>query len=87
MIYKWMPVVLEDRCTGCGLCVEACGPRSLELIKGITVLVAPETCGSEEHCIAACDDQAIQMAWVAFAGETGPSAAGVSKSEPKDLLR
>jgi NAD-dependent dihydropyrimidine dehydrogenase PreA subunit len=68
MLYKWLPLVDEDRCTGCGLCVDACGPRSLEMINGIATLVLPDTCGSEEHCIAVCRDEAIRMAWVPFAG-------------------
>ena len=68
MAYKWLPVVDEDRCTGCGLCVDACGPRSLEMVNGVAKLVAPSTCGSEEHCIAVCRDDAIRMAWVRFAG-------------------
>jgi MinD superfamily P-loop ATPase len=65
---KWMPTILEDRCTGCGLCVEACGPKSLVMADGIAVLAFPDTCGSEEHCIAVCMDEAIQMAWLPFSG-------------------
>lgn len=65
---KWMPVVLADRCTGCGLCVDACGPRSLAMVDGIAVLAFPDTCGSEEHCISACRDEAIQMEWLPFSG-------------------
>ena len=68
MSYKWMPIILAERCTGCGLCVEACGPRSLEMLNGIAVLRLPDTCGSEEHCISACRDEAIQMAWLPFEG-------------------
>lgn len=68
MAYKWMPVVLVDHCTGCGLCVDACGPKSLVMADGIAVLAFPETCGSEEHCISACRDDAIQMAWLPFSG-------------------
>jgi Na+-translocating ferredoxin:NAD+ oxidoreductase RNF subunit RnfB len=63
---KWMPIVLEDRCTGCGLCVEACGPKSLAIADDVAALVLPDTCGSEEHCISACKDEAIQMAWLPF---------------------
>lgn len=62
--HKWMPVILADRCTGCGLCVWACGPQCLELIDGVAVLTRPERCGSEEHCIAACQDNAIHMHWI-----------------------
>jgi len=69
MAYKWMPVVLAERCTGCGLCVDACGPKSLIMAEGIAVLAFPETCGSEEHCVSACRDEAIQMAWLPFSGD------------------
>lgn len=69
MAYKWMPIVLSEQCTGCGLCVDACGPKSLTMVDGITVLAFPETCGSEEHCISACGDDAIQMAWLPFSGD------------------
>jgi NAD-dependent dihydropyrimidine dehydrogenase PreA subunit len=68
MAYKWLPVVDAERCTGCGLCVDACGPRSLEMTNGIPTLVLADTCGSEEHCIAVCRDDAIGMAWLAFDG-------------------
>jgi len=64
---KSMPIVLEDRCTGCGLCVEACGPKSLAMADGVAALVLPDT-RSEEHCISACKDEAIQMAWLPFSG-------------------
>jgi Na+-translocating ferredoxin:NAD+ oxidoreductase RNF subunit RnfB len=66
--FKWVPVVDEDLCMGCGACVEACGPRSLEMVNGKAVLVRPHTCGSEEHCIAPCGFDAIHMRWVEMAG-------------------
>ncbi len=66
---KWLPVIDPDRCTGCDLCVEACGPASLEVIDGISVLVDPDTCGSEEHCIEPCRDDAIGMDWVTVTGD------------------
>ena len=69
MAYKWMPVVLAERCTACGLCVDACGPKSLVMADGIAVLAFPESCGSEEHCISACRDDAIQMGWLPFSGD------------------
>jgi NAD-dependent dihydropyrimidine dehydrogenase PreA subunit len=67
IMYKWMPVISED-CNGCGLCVEACGPNSLEMQDGAAVLALPDTCGSEEHCIGVCQVDAIQMAWLPFDG-------------------
>ena len=67
--HKWLPVVDEDLCSGCAACVEACGPKSLAMMNGIAVLARPDTCGSEEHCIAPCPTAAIQMAWVESAGD------------------
>jgi Na+-translocating ferredoxin:NAD+ oxidoreductase RNF subunit RnfB len=52
MGHKWMPVILEERYTGCGLCVDAWGPKSLAMVDGVAMLAFPETCGSEEHCIS-----------------------------------
>ena len=84
MAYKWLPLVVEERCTGCGLCVDACGPRSLEMVNGIPTRVLPDTCGSEEHCIAVCRDDAIRMDWVSFAGtvSVGQWRAPPGPSEP-----
>lgn len=69
MDYKWVPVVIEEQCTGCGLCVAACGPACLEMVGRIPVLERPNECGSEEHCIGVCPDDAIHMAWVPLEGE------------------
>jgi MinD superfamily P-loop ATPase len=70
VVYKWMPVISADRCPWCGLCVEACGPKSLDMVNGIAALTLPDTCGSEEHCVAVCRDEAISMAWLPFVGDT-----------------
>src|SRR5512132_1685392 len=67
---KWMPVINEDKCSGCGLCVNACGPACLGMDSGLAVLILPEVCGSEEHCIGVCADDAIQMAWLPWTGNT-----------------
>ena len=66
---KWVPVVERDFCTGCGACVEVCGPACLEMQDGFPVLARPDDCGSEEHCIAPCQDDAIHMAWVPMDGD------------------
>ena len=68
--HKWMPVIDEDKCSGCGLCVSACGPACLGMSNGLAVLTLPEACGSEEHCIGVCADDAIQMAWLLWIGDT-----------------
>ncbi len=61
---KWLPLVDEDNCTGCNLCVEACDAMSLELIKRLAVLVEQANCISEEECVKACPEDAIRMKWV-----------------------
>ena len=69
MSYKWVPVIIEARCTGCGLCVEACGPKCLEMADGLPVLARADDCGSEEHCIAPCESDAIHMSWAPMKGD------------------
>jgi Na+-translocating ferredoxin:NAD+ oxidoreductase RNF subunit RnfB len=66
--YKWLPVVIEEACTGCALCVAACGPACLETQNLLAVLERPSDCGSEEHCISACPEEAIHMAWLPSEG-------------------
>jgi len=67
--FKWVPVVDIDYCTGCGECVEACGPQCLEIVDSIAVLVRSDKCGSEEHCIEPCPEVAIHMEWVEMYGD------------------
>lgn len=86
---KWLPVVDEDLCTGCAACVEACGPRSLEIMDRVAVLVRPDTCGSEEHCITPCPTAAIQMRWVQATGdkERGKWRAEASLADSANAVR
>jgi len=65
---KWVPIIDASKCTGCSRCVEVCGVKCLEIAEGIAILPRPDACGSEEHCIAECRDDAIQMAWVPMQG-------------------
>ena len=66
---KWLPAIIEGFCTGCGLCVEACGPACLETQNHVAVLERPDDCGSEEHCVSACPEDAIHMVWLPTEGD------------------
>lgn len=64
-----MPVIDDEACTGCQACVDACGPGSLTMSdNGKAILTHPETCGSEEHCIAPCPERCIRMEWLPWTG-------------------
>lgn len=52
----WIDV---ERCTGCGVCVEACPVEAIGLRNGVAH-VDEELCTGCEACIAACPDDAIQ---------------------------
>lgn len=65
---KWLPLVDAGKCTGCRRGVEVCGVKCLKIIAGIAVLPRPDACGSKEHCITECGDDAIHMAWVVMEG-------------------
>jgi ferredoxin len=81
--YKWLPVIREDCCSGCGLCVAACGPACLETENLIAILKSPQDCGSEEHCVGACPEEAIYMAWLPCEGD---DSIGVWRSSEKMAL-
>ena len=85
--HKWMSVIDEDKCSGCGLCVSACGPACLEMPNVVAVLTLPEACGSEEHCIGVCADDAIGMAWLPWIGDTsrGKWQTCASRAAPGQL--
>ena len=67
--YKWLPFIDRSRCNGCGLCAEVCNPKCLKLRGDVVELVAPDRCGSEEHCILVCAQNAISMDWATMTGD------------------
>ena len=87
---KWIPVVIEELCSGCNLCVAACGPAclELELEASVAVLSRPNECGSEEHCIGVCPEDAIYMAWVPMEGDPaiGEWRSANSEARPESVL-
>jgi NAD-dependent dihydropyrimidine dehydrogenase PreA subunit len=84
-IPKWVPVVDEDLCTGCGGCVEACGVQALTIEDRVAVLSRPDACVSDARCIAPCPADAIHMAWVEMADRPRPANAG-APGQAADML-
>lgn len=59
-VYKEVPSLIEDRCTGCGRCKEVCAFNAITLI-GKRVLFFNELCHSCYACVELCPHQAIEM--------------------------
>jgi MinD superfamily P-loop ATPase len=55
------PNIDENTCTGCGICVDACEPKALEMVDGIAKLARPDVCNSCGSCVDACPLAAITM--------------------------
>jgi NAD-dependent dihydropyrimidine dehydrogenase PreA subunit len=69
--FKWVPVIEAERCTGCGLCLEFCRHEALTLRDNVVTLARPDACGSEEHCLHPCPEDALRMDWVPLRGNPG----------------
>lgn len=65
-MYKWLPVVSEERCTGCTLCIEACESECLEMDSRLAVFTdsGSDACDSDGECVRVCADDAMEMRWV-----------------------
>ncbi len=53
-----MIYVDEERCTGCGTCVDVCPVGAIRLVNGVAT-IAQERCIECEACLSACPETAI----------------------------
>ncbi len=51
----------EDKCNGCGLCVEACHEAAIEMVNNKARLVSDEYCDGLGDCLPECPTGAITM--------------------------
>jgi NAD-dependent dihydropyrimidine dehydrogenase PreA subunit len=55
------PIIDEERCTGCGECVDACPTGALQLVEGQAALTEPEACAYCADCEDLCPQGAIGL--------------------------
>lgn len=55
------PVINEELCTGCGICVDTCGHDVLELKDDKAVRARPEDCDGAGVCAGVCPSGAITL--------------------------
>ncbi len=53
------PVIDQEKCQGCGLCVDICTPGALGLVDNVVELQAPDKCGWCTLCELVCPYGAI----------------------------
>ena len=51
----------EERCTGCGLCAEACHESAIQMVNGKARLVKDDYCDGLGDCLPACPADAIRI--------------------------
>lgn len=58
---KKRPVIDKDMCTGCGICIDECPNKVLELVNEIANLAKPAECDGCGKCAESCPNEAITM--------------------------
>ena len=51
----------EDKCNGCGLCVEACHEGALQIVDGKARLISESYCDGLGDCLPECPTGAITI--------------------------
>ena len=54
------PIIIEDDCSGCGICVDACPEGVLELKGDVAVVVLEDDCTACGTCLEECPMGAIE---------------------------
>ncbi len=56
-----LPRIIEETCTGCGRCVEACPTNALAQVDQVAQLVRPNDCTYCTICQEICPEDAIEL--------------------------
>lgn len=54
-----MPVIDQEKCNGCGLCIGVCSCNALVLIENVVTVIETEECGWCIQCEVVCPTGAI----------------------------
>jgi len=52
-------IIRDERCIGCGICVDACPKRVIEISGSVAQVVNPKACIHCRACIELCPQDAI----------------------------
>ena len=61
MIRRNIIEIDEEKCNGCGLCVNACHEGALQMVNGKAVLIGEEYCDGLGDCLPQCPTDAITI--------------------------
>jgi len=61
MVLRNIVKIDEEKCTGCGLCVDACAEGAIKLINGKAKLISEIYCDGLGACIGQCPENAITI--------------------------
>lgn len=54
-----MPEIDPEKCSGCGLCIDACACNALALVDAVVTVITTEDCGWCLQCETICPTGAI----------------------------
>jgi MinD superfamily P-loop ATPase len=54
-----MPVIYQEKCNGCGLCINVCTCEALVLVENKIIVIETEECGWCFQCELVCPTGAI----------------------------